>query len=217
MKAGPTGNREAALTKLEVLVVVAVLILLGFLLLQRIARRNDRSSQVICWANLHKITLAFNQWALDHDGKFPAQVSVTKGGSKEFVATGEVFRHFQLLSNSLITPAVLVCPADKPRQAAGAFTGAVSNTNLSYFVNVDAGDTMSSALVTGDRNLTNGSLLPNRIMELKSDSVVGWTAEMHHLQGNVGLLDGSVQTFSTPEMRRAVNSLGTTTDRLAIP
>jgi hypothetical protein len=71
--------------------------------------------------------------------------------------------------------------------------------------------------LTGDRNLTNGTLLLNGILELKSNSAAGWTEKIHELQGNVGLVDGSVQSFSTSKVREALNNTGVATNRLAMP
>ncbi len=36
----------------------------------------------------------------------------------------------------------------------------------------------------------------------------GWYVKMHHYQGNVGLDDGSVQEFSTPRLREALDNTG---------
>jgi hypothetical protein len=144
-------------------------------------------------------------------------LSTNYGGSKDYVETGEVFRHFQALSNQLISPKTLICPADKARSPAKDFS-TLNNTNISYFISLDADETSPSMLLAGDRNLTNEVPLPsNRIMELTSNSIVGWTAEMHNRQGNIALSDGSVQSMSTSKVREALNNTGVATNRLAMP
>ena len=65
------------------------------------------------------------------------QVSVTGGGTMELVAGGAVYPHFQVLSNELSTPRVLLCPNDDKQAWATNFLD-LADTNLSYFLNVDA-------------------------------------------------------------------------------
>jgi prepilin-type processing-associated H-X9-DG protein len=48
--------------------------------------------------------------------------------------------------------------------------------------------------------------------KLATNRPAGWTHELHKLQGNIALADGSVQQFS----RSRLNQLGST-NRLALP
>ena len=125
--------------------------------------------------------------------------------------SGEAFRYFQVISNEIATPNVLICPADTRQPAANIARG-FSRSNLSYFLGLDARDTNPQMFLTGDRNLTNGPLPSNRILVLNKNCPVGWTAEMHHYQGNIGLADGSVQQFSGGRLSEALG-----TNRLAMP
>ena len=69
----------------------------------------------------------------------------------EFVQDAAMFRHFQIMSNELNTPKLLYCPSesDRGRTMATVFSSDAkdrsgrevvfsSNSNLSYFVGVDA-------------------------------------------------------------------------------
>ena len=208
-----------AMTLIEVLMIIAVLMLLAVFLLPRMARPDvhRRVRGAACINNLKQIGLSFRQWALDNDDHFPVEVSTAMGGTHEFVATPEVFRHFQVLSNELTRPRVLVCPMDENRSTAADFSTGLANSNLSYFACVSATNKNPTVFLSGDRNLTNGALLPNRILELKTNSAVGWTDEIHKRQGYVGLGDGSVQPWTTSELRIGLEKSGVATNRLAIP
>jgi prepilin-type processing-associated H-X9-DG protein len=72
--------------------------------------------------------------------------------------------------------------------------------------------------VVGDRNITNGIAPRNTILELRPDRAAGWTEAMHNGQGNVGLVDGSVQGLNTPRyLSDLLKHTGDTTNRIALP
>jgi hypothetical protein len=144
------------------------------------------------------------------------QKSTNQGGSHEFIETAQSFRHFQALSNELQTPKFLVCAADLRRPAAN-FSASLSNSNVSYFVGVDAREWEPQMLLTGDRNLTNRSTLRNGILLVGTNDSPTWTRAMHRLQGNAGLGDGSVQHFSDQRFRQFLIDTGVSTNRLALP
>lgn len=171
-----------------------------------------------CVNNLKQVGISFPLWGMDHDGKFPMEVSAANGGTLEYVGQGGVCRHFIAMSNELTAPRVLLCPADKSRKAALSFSLEMADSNSSFFVGVDAVDAKPSMYLVGDRNVTNGlPLPPNRIMDLTSNSIVGWTGELHGKQGNVCLADGSVQSWSTDQTREGLAHTGVATNRLAMP
>jgi len=213
-----TKNCESnrAFTLAELLLMIFVLVLLQFVLIPRMTGAKQKAHRQQCTDNLKQVTLAFKQFALSGD-RFQMAVTTADGGSAESVTNGEVFRHFQLMSNELNTPKVLVCPADQ-RIASTDFRIGFSNTNLSYFVGVDASDTEPQMFLTGDRNITNGPPLPNGLLLVTTNSAAGWTPELHQLTGGVGLADGSVQHYGTLRLRDALRNMGGYgTNRLAIP
>ena len=210
-------SQAIAFTFIEMLVVVAMIGLLAALLLPAIAQAKARAQRISCVCNLKQIGLSYRQWALNHTNAYPMAISTNFGGTLEHVATGEVWPHFQVMSNELNTPWVLVCPTDKERIRASDFRLNLSNTNLSYFVGVDARDSMPQMFLAGDRNIVGGSLLPGRILMVTSNDVVRWNKRMHQGQGNVALADGSVQGFTTRRLREALTNTGVVTNRLAMP
>jgi len=126
------------------------------------------------------------------------------------------FKHFQVMSNELNTPVILVCPRDSRRSAKDFRTG-FSNTNVSYFVGLVTNDDNPQMFLSGDRNVTGGTRLANGIIELTTNHVIGWGTDMHNGQGNVALADGSVQGFSSQRLREALSNTGVATNRLAMP
>jgi prepilin-type processing-associated H-X9-DG protein len=208
-----------ALTMVEALMVVAVLVLLAAALLPSLADQYSRSRRICCNCNLKQVGIAFRIWAGDHGNKYPTQVSITNGGTMEFVGGPNAWMHFLVMSNELNTAKILFCPSDRDsfRKAAATFPTFTGNTSLNYFVGVDAEDREPQRFLTGDRNLTNGTAITRGMLTLTTNRLSGWTAEMHGHQGNVGLADGSVQGFSTASLRIALESTGLETNRLAMP
>jgi len=92
----------------------------------------------------------------------------------------------------------------------------LSNTNISYFVGLDASETTPQMFLAGDRNLTNGLAVTNAVLFLATNREAGWTHELHSCQGNVGLADGSVQGFNISRLREAVTNAGAG-NRLLMP
>ncbi len=164
---------------------------------------------------MKQIGLSFRTWELDHNDLCPMAVSTNRGGTLEFIGAGEVFRHFQIMSNELSTPVVLVCPSDnrKPVKNWAGF----SNSNVSYFVGIDACSQFPQMFLEGDRNIAGGTRRPNGIVELTTNDVVSWAPGLHKESGNVGLADGSVQQFTISHLQEALRNTGAETNRLALP
>jgi prepilin-type N-terminal cleavage/methylation domain-containing protein len=214
----------------ELLVVVAIVGILAAILLPALSRAKARSLRISCVCNLKQVGVAFRTWALDHNDRYPMQVSVTNGGTMELVGSPMVFASFTVMSNELSTPRVLFCPSDRDsrRVVATDFPGMPggstkpilfgSDTNLSYFAGVDATDILPQMFLTGDDNLAiDGIPQKSRLITVRNDTVLSWTKDRHIYQGNIGLADGSVQQFSASRLRDAIAYTGVITNRLALP
>jgi hypothetical protein len=73
-----------------------------------------------CQENLKMIGLACRTWSSGSSDQFAFGVEAKYGGSLEATTNGDVFQNFQVLSNGLGTPSILVCPTDN-RSAARDF------------------------------------------------------------------------------------------------
>ncbi|HWN94169.1 MAG TPA: hypothetical protein VNT99_03985 [Methylomirabilota bacterium] len=137
-------------------------------------------------------------------------------GSLEFTNSAQVFRHFQAASNELNTPKVLRCPSDAGRQTAPDFAN-FGNTNVSYFVGLDARQDSQEMLLSGDRNITGGTLSNGFLRVLQTNTPAGWTPAIHKNAGNIGLADGSVLQANPPTLQRQLQMQTFNDIRLAIP
>jgi hypothetical protein len=205
--------------------------ILAALLLPALDRSNARSSRIGCANNLKQVGLAFRTWALDNGDMYPMAVALTNGGTMELVDSGVVYRHFQVMSNELSTPKILVCPDDSTRPTSSTFDSTVpsgsantvpftNDANVSYFVGVDASASVPSMLLTGDANIAREGTVPRSgLQSFSRNSDLSWYRPQHDRgrKGNVGLADGSVQQVATPELRRLLLGTGVETNRLAIP
>src|SRR6266850_3959548 len=227
-KRAPWAAYERAYTLIDLLVGLSLLLVVTVVLLPMFSRRpHSCAPRIFCVNNLKQIGLSFRQWALDHQDRFPMEVSVTNGGTMEFVNTGIVWAHFTVMSNELNTPKVLLCPADKRRadRQANTFGAAqyanqipfTNDNSTSYFVGVDAVQTNGQMLLSGDRNITNTSKANRRLVSFSTNQLAGWTDDLHRRQGNVGLADGSVQQFTASRLRDQIAHTGVVTNRLAMP
>jgi prepilin-type N-terminal cleavage/methylation domain-containing protein len=153
MKPRFSHQRNRALTLTEVLVVIFVIAVAVALLLPALAAAKRKSARIGCVSNLKQIGIAYRLWEGDHGDKYPMAVSVTNGGAMELVATGNVAACFQVMSNELSTPKILLCPEDTHRTYAANFTTGFSGANISYFISADAVETYPQTILDGDDNL----------------------------------------------------------------
>jgi hypothetical protein len=216
MKPRLSNQRTTALTMVEVLVVIVVLAVFAAVLLPTLAHR-ERLRRIPCVSNLKQIGLSYLIWAGDNGDKYPMRVSVTNGGTMELVATGNVAAVFEVMSNELYTPKLLICPEDTHRVWATNFSAGFDNSHISYFVGVDADQTSSQMLLSGDDNFAIGGVpVKSGLLLLATNTPVSWTAARHVRQGNIGLADGSVQQVITDGLQKVLQQTGAT-NRLAIP
>jgi hypothetical protein len=119
-----------------VALIVLALVLLGYTGINP-PRARPMAPRVVCANNLKQIGLSFRTFAIDNDGHFPFNLSTNAGGTRELCAIdsegfdSHAALHFQVLSNELSTPKLLVCPKDPSRKSAVGFHN-LQATNVSY-------------------------------------------------------------------------------------
>jgi prepilin-type processing-associated H-X9-DG protein len=221
---GPELQMEArvrAFALREVIIIIAVIAGLAAVLLPAMMKAKARSSRLGCVNNLKQISLSFQQWGLDNDDRFPMQVSVTNGGTLELVPKGRVYPHFLVMSNELNTPRVLRCTGDKERTGAIDFNAGFNDSQISYFVGVDAEEARPQMLLVGDAcfSIARKPINPG-LHHLWPNTEVGWTKPYrarHEKGGNIGLADGSVTAPDDPAFRELLRQSGDLTNRVAVP
>jgi prepilin-type processing-associated H-X9-DG protein len=232
-------RRGFTLTDLLLTILALASMLLVFW--QAARPRGCVAQRISCSNNLKQVGLAYRQWAIDNGDKYPMSVSVTNGGVMEYIGKGIVWPTFSVMSNELNTPKIVFCPQDADRrrimattfarsvpsgQLGTAFTG---DTNVSYFVGMDADETQPQMFLSGDDNLlvggpaagTGGAIkrVPVRpgVLSLWTNTPLAWSEARHQKQGNVGLADGSVQGFSSSRLAEGLRNTGVATNRLVFP
>jgi type II secretory pathway pseudopilin PulG len=210
-------NRNRAITLIEVLIIVVVLILLVAILVPISERAMARSIRLCCVNSLKQTGLAFQVWSGDNHGDFPMGIPQAQGGTKEFVTGPNAYRHFQVASNELSTPIVVKCPADMRYQTIFTNFAYMDNSNISFFIGVDAHPTNRSTILAGDRNITNGTVVKNGLLELTVANPTRWTAEMHKNVGNLLFSDSSVQQLSMAGLQNAVATTSLPTNVVQMP
>jgi competence protein ComGC len=149
-------------TRFEALVVVGVIGLILLAVLPALRKPQRRASQINCINNVKQVVLSSRMWANDHEDRMPAQVPTYEGGAKEFVGVGKAFLQFQVMSNELSTPKILLCTEEKRRTWATNFSN-LSDSNISFFAAPDAVLSQPDHWLTGHRNLATNkvALIPS--------------------------------------------------------
>ena len=205
------------LTLIEVLVLLVVIVILSSLIDFGVpAKAKSKAQRANCQNNLKQLGLAFRDWDGGHGDNYPMSGPMSQRGSQEAAAGTNLFRHFQVMSNELNNPKIIICPSDD-RQPASSFAN-LANTNLSYFLSLDADETRPTMFLSGDRNLvTNGVAVKPGLAVIATNYSLGWSQKMHHLAGNIGLADGSVQQANNQSLQTLLQNAGTNVIRLAVP
>jgi type II secretory pathway pseudopilin PulG len=210
-------KQNQAITLLEILIVVGVIAILMLIIIPGFSRARARSIRIACVNNLKQTALSFLVWSGDNRENYPMAVPGTNGGTMEFITGTNAFRHFQVMSNELSTPYVLACPSEPLEfRHATNFTD-MNNSNISFFVGIDANKANRQMILAGDRNLTNDMAPKNGLIELTTNRLTLWTSEMHKRVGNVALADFSVRMVDIPGARELVAKTGFPTNRLQMP
>jgi hypothetical protein len=137
----PTNNSTAnSFPAAATAVVVCVLIAVAVVSLRKggLSYRDEpRTQHINCVNNLKQVALAFRQWALDNGDRYPFNVPTSAGVTLEFCAVGldgfdrNAALHFQVMSNELNTPMILICPKDRSKKRAADFSS-LKSSNVTY-------------------------------------------------------------------------------------
>lgn len=212
-------RKRTAFTIVELLIVIAGFVLIAAMLLPALAAAKKKYARIGCINNLKQDALAFKMWANDEYGNYPMQVSVTNGGAMELAEKGIAFPIFQVMSNELNAPIILICSEDRKHDRADNFFN-FGNSNISYFVNLDAKDNSQNSVLIGDDNFAvNDKAVSSGILNLTSTTAIEWTTERRgrfHGWGNVAFTDGSAEEMNNNDLHKFVET-NVTLSRLVIP
>ena len=214
-----SSDRRRGITILELLVVLVIIGILFVLLAPALIRPHDGSIRMRCMSNQKQVALANLMWMSDNMDRFPWQIPVAEEGSLEY--TNQALPHFQILSNYMRAPMVFACPTDGARVPTNTYA-TLSRTNLSYFLNLDAGTNLPvTTFLSGDRHLALSNLpVRSGAFLLRNDQVVSWTSELHKDRRKIGLVsfcDGHVEVITADQLKNAIARQPLGTNRLVVP
>jgi len=137
----------------------------------------------------------------------------------EFATGTNAWINYAVMSDELSTPKVVICPQDTKSVLATNFGNGFNNSNVSYFVGLYATDTQPQMLLSGDDNFAIGGVPVKKsgLLELATNAPVAWTSGRHKFAGNIGLVDGSVESVTIAGLTNLLHQTGVATNRLAIP
>jgi hypothetical protein len=202
-------------TRLELVATFAALALIGLVALPLLAANRSDSDRAGCFNNLRGIGRAVETWGADRDGVPPWITFVSRGGTRpdSGFKAGVAWFEFTALSNELVTPRLLTCPADAGVKVASEFstdgTRGYMATGFralatSYFINMDNLGRVPLMAVTGDRNLradgiTSCSQGVNNadFINLNVSIAELWTNAVHGVPGHFLRSDGSVALMTS--------------------
>ncbi len=223
MKPRISDQKKRAFTLPELLVIVAILALFAFIVcsITDTPREQRQAQRINCVSNLKQINLALRIWEEDNHNKYPMSVSVTNYGGMELITAGNVAGCFQVTSNELGTPKILICPADADHVFATNFA-TLNNSNISYFLNPDVTEAYPQQIMIGDDNFAIGGVpVKSGLLVVPSNGSLSWTGARHHFAGNIGFSDGSILQASLTGLQSALalstNGTPFTTNWFAIP
>ena len=207
MKPLLSSQRNQALTRVDVIILVVIAVLFALWMLNNPggAAIKRRAQRINCVSNLKQIALSARIWEGDHGNQYPMSVSVTNGGGREWIATGNIAACFRVMSNELSATKILICPADEDRMPATNFTTGFDNSHIGYFVSLNASEIYPQQLFMGDSNLmTNGVPLKSGVVDISCGGSISWTKARHRFVGNVSFADGSVAEESALGLENAL-------------
>ena len=166
------------MTRNAIRLLVACLLALATLLYVR--WHNDQlphgamAQKITCVNNLKQIGLAIRTFAIDNDGRFPFNLSTNSGGTLELCRRGSggfdsnAAIHFQVASNELSTPKILVCPKDRSKKPATVFS-LLTADNVTYRLRTGTNITeegpkkvLAECPIDGNKLYTDGSVMDSK-------------------------------------------------------
>ena len=201
---------------IELLVVICVIAILAAMLLPSGSHKQS-PTRIQCINNQRQICLGLIMWQSDNDNQFPWQRSTATNGTLEFISEGHAASQFGALAAYIKSFPVYICPADKDKVAATDYNH-FTDTNTSYFINVDASTNTMSTVLTGDRNLqVNGKPVKPSLFELTTNFNMSWTHELHLKGGALAFADGHVEYVQTNRLNWVIQQQPLATNRLCVP
>ena len=241
MKLPSQPNRHRALTRIEVVVIVAVLVFFAWLLRLKFIEARTKANRISCVSKNKHIGLAFRIWCNNNDDKYPYQSPSNHNyraapsiPNLAYRNETDAWLYFLVMSNELGSSKLLLCYSDRERLrnfpvdfSSNSTPGKLGlqftrNSGVSYFIALEADESKPMALLLGDRHLeTNAWNVQGSLLTFTSNQPPSWTAALHGYAGNITLSDGSVTQLKNTAWKEAAHQAlrrqSVETNRLLMP
>ncbi len=182
----------AAFTLTELLVTVAVITVLSSLLGVSSTQTKTKTRQAQCLSNLHQIALGMMNYATAHQGRLPTE---------KVLPSGDPFDCWLALDDSLASPSVVHCPADRRFSPAARFDE-LTEADVSYTISVQARADEPGMLLSTDGFLSDARFLADALGDAHWETQINPSHGAD--RGNALFVDGSAQALSTHGVRAAL-------------
>lgn len=229
MNPAATTRAKEAFTLIELLVVVVIVVVLLITAMPtHKGAKVSKADLVQCMSNLRQIGLGLIMYAKDNKDLFPWQVSTNQRGTEELIQSGIAADHFVKLAPYLLATRVFVCPTDKDRQVGATNYFGFSNSNLSYFVSLNAALVPTptngfNLILSGDRHLAQNNKPVNPgLFSATNSAALSWTKELHWAKdqtetlGVMAFADGHCEAVKVKKLPATVQRQNLAT-RLVLP
>lgn len=210
-----------ALTRLELLVIIAGVGLLVVAALPPLLMARAKKTRIDCVNNLKNIGLSFRIFSRTSEAYFPWNKDIDLGGTILHATNpAALWRHLSAISNEIADPKRFICPSDRERRAAGSWTEFTNNHFVSYALGFSATEETPQSILAADRNIRlDGAVLANVILSFPSNVLVTFDRRLHGEGGNLLHGDGSVQQVPSRNLSECFGNAhqATGTNVLAFP